>query len=80
MAHINQGEIHEELGEMAEAEAAYRTAARVQPNFGLAFARLGTLLRARLPDADLAALKERLADPEASPSASPVALRPRPRP
>jgi tetratricopeptide (TPR) repeat protein len=69
MAHINQGAIHEELGEMAEAEAAYRTAARVQPSFGLAFARLGTLLRARLPDADLAALKERLADPEASPQA-----------
>ena len=37
--------------------------------FGLAYARLGTLLRAQLPDADLAALEERLADPETNPSA-----------
>ena len=63
------GGIHEELGEMAAAEAAYRTAAQIQPNFGLAYARLGTLLRGRLPDADLAAIEERLADPETNPSA-----------
>jgi tetratricopeptide (TPR) repeat protein len=67
MAHINWGGIHEEKGEMAEAEAAYRSAARVQPNFGLPYARLGTLLRADLPDADLAALEERLADPDTNP-------------
>jgi hypothetical protein len=69
MAHINLGGIHEEKGEMAEAEAAFRTAARIQPNFGLAHARLGNLLRAQLPDGDLAALEERLADPETNPSA-----------
>jgi tetratricopeptide (TPR) repeat protein len=69
MAYINLGGIHEELGETAAAEAAYRTAAGIQPNFGLAYARLGTQLRAQLPDADLAALEERLADPETNPSA-----------
>jgi tetratricopeptide (TPR) repeat protein len=69
MAQINLGGIHEELGEMTAAEAAYRTAASVQPRFGLAHARLGTLLRGQLPDADLAAIEERLAEPETSSSA-----------
>jgi tetratricopeptide (TPR) repeat protein len=69
MAQINLGGIHEELGEMAAAAAAFRVAARIQPNFGLAHARLGNLLRAGLPDADLAAIEERLADPETNPSA-----------
>ena len=48
MAQINLGGIHEELGEMAEAEAAYRTAARIQPNFGLAYARLGDPVAGRV--------------------------------
>ena len=69
MAHINMGGIHEELGDMAAAEAAYRAAVAVQPNFGLAYARLGTLLRGRLSAADLAAMEERLADPETNQSA-----------
>jgi tetratricopeptide (TPR) repeat protein len=69
MAQINLGGIHEELGELAAAEAAFRSAARTQPTFGLAHARLGNLLRAGLPDADLAAMEERLADPETNPSA-----------
>jgi tetratricopeptide (TPR) repeat protein len=68
MAHINLGGIHEELGEMDQAEAAYRTAISIAPKFGLANAKLATLLRARLPDADRAALEERVADPESNPS------------
>jgi tetratricopeptide (TPR) repeat protein len=67
LAHVNMGGIHEELGEMAEAEAAYRLAARIQPRFALAHAKLATLLRASLPDTDLAALHERLTDPETDP-------------
>ena len=37
---------------------------RLQPAFALPHARLATLLRGKLPDADLAALEQRLADPE----------------
>ncbi len=70
MAQINLGGIHEELGEMAAAEAAYRTAARIQPNFGLAYARLGTLLRGTLARSPTSPrIEERLADPETNPSA-----------
>jgi tetratricopeptide (TPR) repeat protein len=69
MALVNLGGLHEELGEMAQAEADYRTAISIAPKFGLAHARLATLLRARLPDADSDALEERLADPETDPSA-----------
>ncbi len=47
---------------MAEAEAAFRTALKLQPAFALPHARLATLLRDKLPDEDLAALEERLAD------------------
>ena len=61
-AHLNLGGLHEELGELDQAEAAFRAARRLQPNFALPHARLATLLRARLPEADLAALEERLAD------------------
>jgi tetratricopeptide (TPR) repeat protein len=63
-AQLNIGGVHEEMGELAEAETAFRTALRIQPRFALAHARLATLLRGRLPDADLAALEERLADPQ----------------
>ena len=62
------GGIHEEVGELAEAEAAYRDAIRLQPRCAPALAKLGTLLRDRLPDADLAALEERLASPETNPT------------
>jgi tetratricopeptide (TPR) repeat protein len=61
---LNLGALHEEQGELAEAEAAFRTALQLQPAYALPHARLATLLRGKLPDADLAALEERLADPE----------------
>jgi tetratricopeptide (TPR) repeat protein len=61
-AQLNIGGIHEEMGELAEAETAIRAALSIQPRFVAAHARLATLLRGKLPDADLAALEERLAE------------------
>jgi tetratricopeptide (TPR) repeat protein len=63
-AQLNLGGLHEELGELAEAEAAFRAALQMQPNFALPHARLATLLRGKLPDADRTALEQRLADAE----------------
>jgi tetratricopeptide (TPR) repeat protein len=60
--HLNLGGWYEERGELAEAEASFREALRVTPNFALPHARLATLLRGKLPDADQAALEERLKD------------------
>jgi tetratricopeptide (TPR) repeat protein len=65
-AQLNIGGVHEEKGELAEAEAAFRAALHIQPRFALAHARLATLRRGQLPDTDLAALEERLADPKVS--------------
>ena len=80
-AQLNLGGLHEELGEMAEAEAAFRDGALRQPTFALPHARLATLLRGKLPDADLAALEERLNDDELRRRpAGPAAVRPGPRP
>jgi tetratricopeptide (TPR) repeat protein len=62
-AHLNLGVLHEEKGDMAGAEAAYRQAIRLDPKYAQAHSRLATLLRGKLPDADLAAIDERLADP-----------------
>ncbi len=61
-AYLNLGGLHEEVGEMAEAEAAFRTALGVAPGYAIPHARLATLLRGKLPETDLAALEERLAD------------------
>ena len=63
-AQLNIGGLSEEQGRMDDAEAAFRTALRVQPSFPVPHARLATLLRGKLPDEDLAALEERLADPD----------------
>jgi len=57
------GGFHEEQGDLAEAEASYRLALRLDRSFSLPLARLGTLLRDKLPPADLAALEQRLAEP-----------------
>jgi tetratricopeptide (TPR) repeat protein len=69
LARINLGGIHEELGEMDQAEAAYRAVIGAAPGFGLAHAKLATLLRGRMPDADRAALEDCLADPKTNSSA-----------
>ncbi len=62
-AEINLGAVAEELGNLDEAERCFRSALRIQPRFALGHARLSTLLRRKLPDADLSALEARLADP-----------------
>ncbi len=49
---------------LAQAEASFREALRLQPEYAVPHAQLATLLSGRLPDADLAALKQRLADAE----------------
>jgi tetratricopeptide (TPR) repeat protein len=61
--YFNLGGLHEELGELKEAEANFREAIRLQPRFALPHGRLATLLRGKLPAADRAELEVRLADP-----------------
>ncbi len=63
-AHLSVAGLLEERGELTAAEAAIREALRVQPAFALPHGRLATLLRGRLPEADCAALQQRLADPQ----------------
>src|SRR5262249_42930267 len=63
-AYLNMGGMAEEQGRLDDAEAAFRTALRFQPQFPIPHARLATLLRGKLPDDDLAALEQRLADPQ----------------
>jgi len=63
-AQLNIGGLLEEEGELVGAEAAFREALRLQPKFALPHARLATLLRGKLTDADFTALEERLADSE----------------
>jgi tetratricopeptide (TPR) repeat protein len=65
--HNHLAGVHEELGELELAEAAYRRAFALEPRSPLALARLGILLRGRLPASDQALLEERLADNSASP-------------
>jgi tetratricopeptide (TPR) repeat protein len=69
-AQLNIGGVHEEMGELTEAEAAIRAALRIQPRFVAAHARLATLLRGKLPDADRAALEARLAEVQGEPRAN----------
>ena len=63
-AQLNLGGVHEERGELTEAESAFRETLRIQPRLVVAHARLATLLRGKLPEADLAALEACLADPQ----------------
>jgi tetratricopeptide (TPR) repeat protein len=63
-AHAALGRVREELGDPAEAERCWRTALRHDPRHAGAAAQLATLLRDRLPDEDLAALRNLLADPD----------------
>jgi len=61
-ARLNLGGLLEVLGKLAEAEAAFREARSLEPASPLPHGQLATLLRGKLPDDDLAALEERLAD------------------
>jgi tetratricopeptide (TPR) repeat protein len=59
-AHFNFGVLHEELGELADAEARYRSTLACEPTHATALARLCSLLRESLPDADLDAVNRLL--------------------
>jgi tetratricopeptide (TPR) repeat protein len=62
LAHISLGGLEEELGDMDAAEKCFRKALECHPGHTVALARLATLLRDKLPDADLALVESRLAD------------------
>jgi hypothetical protein len=56
--------VREELGDFPDAERCWRTALRLDARLAGAFAALATMLRAKLPDDDLAAMRQLLADPD----------------
>jgi tetratricopeptide (TPR) repeat protein len=62
-AHYSLGTIAEELGNFQEAEGCFRQALRLDSKNAAAHAALAALLRRRLPEADVAAIRELLADP-----------------
>ena len=66
---ISSGGLAEELGNMDEAEGYFRKALEAHPGHTMAVARLATMLRGKLPDADLELLERRLADPNLNESA-----------
>jgi tetratricopeptide (TPR) repeat protein len=63
-AHAALGRVREELGDPAGAEGCWRAALWYDPRHAGAAAQLATLLRDKLPDEDLAALRIVLADPD----------------
>ncbi len=58
---LNLGGLHEELGEMSEAESFFRRARMLHPQAPGPTARLATLLRGSLPEDDLDSLKKAVA-------------------
>jgi tetratricopeptide (TPR) repeat protein len=62
-AHASLGRAQEELGEFDAAAASVRAALRHDPHHAGAYGQLATLLRAKLPEADRAAMQQQLADP-----------------
>jgi tetratricopeptide (TPR) repeat protein len=65
-AHTALGSLLEELGAFDEAQTCFREALRHDPRHAGALGQLATLLRGGLPEADLAALRQLLADPQAN--------------
>ena len=63
-AHCALGTVREELGDFKDAENCWRTALRHDPRLTGAYAALATVLRAKLPDDDLAAMRGLLTDPD----------------
>jgi tetratricopeptide (TPR) repeat protein len=72
-AHCNLGTVLEELNDFDAAQACFREALRHDPGHAGAYGQLATMLRGRLPEADRAAMEERLADPNL-PAAKRLAL------
>ncbi len=62
-ANISIGGLHEELGELEAAEAWFRKPLELHPGHTVALARLATLLRGKVSDAELALIRDRLSDP-----------------
>jgi tetratricopeptide (TPR) repeat protein len=63
-AHCNLGTVREELNDFAEAEHCWRQALRYDPQHAGAWSQLATLLRDKLPEGDLTAMRQLLADPD----------------
>jgi tetratricopeptide (TPR) repeat protein len=63
-AHCALGTVREELGDFKDAESCWRTALRYDPRLAGAYGALATLLRGKLPEEDLAGMRQLLADPE----------------
>jgi tetratricopeptide (TPR) repeat protein len=61
-AHCCLGSLQEELNEFAAAERSFRAAIRYNPRHTPAYAQLATLLRGKLPDADVDVLRRLTAD------------------
>lgn len=63
-AHCALGTVREELGDFKDAESCWRTALQLDPHLAAPYAALATMLRGKLPDDDLAAIRRLLADPD----------------
>jgi tetratricopeptide (TPR) repeat protein len=63
-AHCALGTVREELGDFADAERCWRMALHYDARLAGAYAALATLLRGKLPDDDLVAMRKLLADPD----------------
>ena len=61
-ANLSLGGLHEELGELEAAEARFRKTLDLHPGHTVALARLATLLRGKVSDAELALIRDRLCD------------------
>jgi tetratricopeptide (TPR) repeat protein len=63
-AHCALGTVREELGDFKDAEGCWRTALQHDSRLAGAYSALATLLRSKLPDEDLLAMRQLLADPD----------------
>jgi tetratricopeptide (TPR) repeat protein len=61
-AHFNLGVLHEDLGDLTEAESLYRRTLRLDPGHATARARIATLLRGSLSEAEVEAIEHQLLD------------------
>src|SRR5262249_57765963 len=59
-----RGTVSEELGDFKDAENCWRSALRYDGRLAGAYSALATLLRGKLPDDDLVAMRQLLADPD----------------
>ena len=65
-AHCCLGAVQEEFNDFASGERSLREALRLDPGLAGAHAQLATLLRDKLPEADMAAMRQLVADPNLS--------------